>query len=169
MGFEKTFLVNAPLARGFANVSVVKAPLVKHPCICRKKTKMCIGVYSCGRLEVSLGALVGLRLCKATKCFSRGYSRGFTRILTRGFGRAFIKGLARGFTMAFARGFTRCSSRAFTRCFVRGFTRILTRGFARHFTLVFPRGFTRCSTRAFIRALIGSLLGGSLRPLLWNL
>ena len=137
MGFEKTLLLKTPLARGFANVPLMKAPLVKHPCICWKKTKMCICVYVCCRLEVSLGASVVVRLCKATMSFSRGYAIGFTRILTRGF--------------------------------ARGFTRILTRGFARHFTLVFPRGFTRCSTRAFIRALIGSLLGGSLRPLLWNL
>ena len=56
MGFEKTLLVKAPLARSFANVPLMKAHLVKHPCICRKKTKMFICVYVCGRLKVSLGA-----------------------------------------------------------------------------------------------------------------
>ena len=38
------------LIRGF-----VKALLVMHPYICRKKTKMCICAYVCCRLEVSLG------------------------------------------------------------------------------------------------------------------
>ena len=60
MGFEKTFLVNAPLVRGFTNVPLVKAPLVKHPCICWKKDQnvhMCVFMWQ-----------------------ARGFTRDFSRV-----------------------------------------------------------------------------------------
>ena len=52
MGFVKALLVKAHLERGFCkaprdfvNVLLVKAPLVKHPCICWKKRPKC--AYVC--------------------------------------------------------------------------------------------------------------------------
>ena len=58
MGFEKTLLLKTPLARGFANVPLMKAPLVKHPCICWKKDQ---NVHMC--------------LCMLQ---ARGFTRGFS-------------------------------------------------------------------------------------------